>query len=123
VAFSPDGETLAFACGLDVKLWDVPGKKERRSITLASGRRVASPVLSVAFSPDGTNLAVGWESVKLCDAASGKEVLDLNVPHASGVYVAFRSDAKALAAGGLERGKEDGGFVRVWDLRQKPPGK
>jgi WD40 repeat protein len=65
----------------------------------------------MAFSPDGSVLAVcaGDPSVRLWDAATGKELRQLH-GHQFGAYaLAFSPDAKTLATGGIKQ-------VRVWDV-------
>jgi WD40 repeat protein len=54
VAFSPDGERIATACGFTIKLWDATTSEEVFTL-----RGHAGVVLSVAFSPDGRKLASG----------------------------------------------------------------
>src|SRR5262249_2577431 len=61
LTFSADGRTLAWCEGeprnaMDVKLWDVSTGQVRFSV-----RRTTS--CSIAFSPDGRLLAIGWGSV------------------------------------------------------------
>jgi WD40 repeat protein len=55
VAFSPDGQTLAWTAGNTVQLWNVPGNS---SIDMLQTDNTYT-LMSVAFSPDGRTLAEG----------------------------------------------------------------
>ena len=93
----PGTVTAASACGTPP-----PAGK---TATLAEG----SPVVSVAFSPDGQMLAV-WRRrhVGLWDTATGKKTATLT--DGSQVWsVAFSRDGQTLAAG------DSMGKVRIWD--------
>ena len=88
-----------------------------RTATLAEG----SPVISVAFSPDGRTLAVGdfGGHVGLWDTATGRRTAIL--AQGNPVYsVAFSPDGRTLAAG------DTGGHVGLWDTatgrRDRHPG-
>ncbi len=72
-------------------------------------------IRSVAYSPDGATVAVGGDhgkppSVKLVEAATGKERLNFPFPDASSVRsIAFSPDGKTLAA------SADGSSTRLFD--------
>ncbi len=85
VAFAPDGQTLASARGAVVQLWDVAANKEK---AVFQGPR--NPISSLAFSPDGTRLAV---------AAS---------------YASARLGTELSAA--ATEAAADASEVRVWDV-------
>jgi len=73
------------------------------ALPVPEARRVAaSPVWSVAFSPDGTRLAVGgYQRVRLYETATGKKIAEWPVPGGDGIRgVSFSSDNKFLAIGG-----------------------
>jgi WD40 repeat protein len=115
IAFSPDGKTVATAHEHTIELWDVASGKRRHPFP---GH--ACPVVSLAFSPAGSNLASG-------DSAEGTLIvwnLKDRTPrytfvghHANVLSVAYSPDGKLLATGDGYRGT--GGFdaqIRLWDL-------
>jgi WD40 repeat protein len=124
LAFSPDGKSLAGACGSfsrgrtlagEVRVWDV--RTGRQLVTLGG---FSECVWSVSFSPDGRRLAAGsgdrglrdeWAGdageVRVWDLAANQVVVSLK--QASPVYgVAYSPDRMRFAHIGLE------GMGRVW---------
>ncbi len=95
LAFSPDGTKLATgsARGNTVKLWDVAGGSELRSLSVSN-------LESLAFSPDGATLlsasGTGDDTVKLWDAASGNLRGALKSDSAFGKVI-FSPDGRTLA--------------------------
>jgi hypothetical protein len=69
------------------------------------------PVWSIAFSPDGGRIVSGSidRSVKIWDAATGKEVAAAKGPLGTVYAVAFSPDGKQVISG------DQDGMVRVWD--------
>ncbi len=108
VAFSPDGNTLASADVMGVKLWDIATKEN--TITLAVERSGKS----VAFSPDGMLLAFGaGTNIKLWNTMTKENVATLEGHEDEVVSIAFSPDGKTLASGAWD------GIVKLWDVATK----
>jgi WD40 repeat protein len=124
VAFSPDGRRLVSGSGRllsddepgEVKVWNT-----------ATGEAVLTlkghnEVCSVAFSPDGKRLLSGsrYDTIKVWDAQTGREILSLEVLTGDVSSVAFSPDGKRLAIGSGEsdqQGRPLSGEVKVWDVQ------
>jgi RNA polymerase sigma factor (sigma-70 family) len=137
LVFSPDGRNL-FAPDQDFapSLWEV-----------GSGRQLwrlpcDRPLQAAAFSPDGKVLALsavgpgGWDQgVRLCDAATGRELRRLTGAYEVVQSLAFTPDGKTLAAGadqaiyrwdvasGRLLGPADQARSAVWALAVSPDGR
>ena len=100
VKFSPDGATLAVGMELssvdvpEVTLWDVASRRRKAVF------RDETSIASIAFSTDGSLIAVGGVggSIRVWDASSSKEVCrrKQNLPISS---VAFSPSGRYLAIG------------------------
>jgi WD40 repeat protein/serine/threonine protein kinase len=117
VAFSPDGERMVSASkDHTVRLWDAATGKELRTL-----KGHSDGIGAVAFSPDGQRLAsvidIGVDKMvsktsrakgelKVWDAASGKQLLDL--PGCC-LSLAFSPDGKRILSATPD------GTARVWD--------
>jgi WD40 repeat protein len=99
VAFDPSGERIATE---DLEIWDVAS--EKLSLRLPYSLRD----VTVAFSPDGTHLAVGsGDEVRMFDARSGAALQEFR--HRAAFKVVFSPDGSMLASRAA-----DG--TRVWAL-------
>jgi WD40 repeat protein/serine/threonine protein kinase len=116
VAFSPDGTKLASRSGARVMLWDTASGQELCTLKghgLSPGHRSSMGVFvnSVAFSPDGSQLASAGQdyTVKVWDVANGRVLRTLE-GHKDEVYsVAFSADRTRLASASRDN------TVKLWD--------
>lgn len=120
VAFSLDGRRLASAGGVsgpngeftagEIIVWDIEAG------TVLSRMRVpGSRVYAVAFHPEGTVLASGWEDhqVRVWDIAAERELYALS-GHAGEVsVVAWHPKGRLLVSAGDDR------TVRLWDTEAR----
>ena len=89
IAFSPDGQRLATASeDGTAKIWDVADSEESR---ILDGSNFGS--LCGAFSPDGKRFAIGGDSLRVCDAVSGRLICKMPGPQRSFRSLAFSPTA------------------------------
>jgi hypothetical protein len=100
VAFSPDGQTLAYA-GWDriIRMLNVTVELEEQEAVTLTGH--SGWIFDVAFSPDGKLLASASndKTVKIWDLATGKALHTLEQLNVGFLSVTFSPDGQALAAG------------------------
>jgi WD40 repeat protein len=97
---------------------------EQRNSNSTTLRGQTDPVVSAAFSPDGTLLATGAArfsgtdpaAITIWDVATGSARTKLKGPNSEIGSLAFSPDGKRLAAGGGSSVRPaDAGFVKLWE--------
>jgi WD40 repeat protein len=111
MAFSADGSTIAtgLSYGPGVLLWNAADGSMRKALLTDAD----SPIICVAFRPDGKALAVVDAlsgTVRVVDLADGKEVFAVPGP-TSVEWAAFSPDGRRLAAAGRR------GHIHTWDAQ------
>ncbi len=108
LALSPDGRKVATSLTLRdvsktqaVQLWDAATGKALLTLP-------GSYATALAFSPDGTVLAVGDRELRLWDVSSGRLLRSQKLAGQIGV-LAYSPNGKVLAVAGMF------GFVSLWD--------
>jgi len=105
LAFSRDGSLLLAAGGTparfgEIQLWDVAAGKLRRSVMLSG-----DTVFGASLSPDGTRVAAGCtdNTVRIVDAASGREVNKMGAHENWVLGTVFGGDGKRIVSVGRDR--------------------
>jgi WD40 repeat protein len=107
IAFSPDGDRVAVACGDGGALvWDCVTRRERVRCVGHKGI-----VYGISFSPDGGQLVTGGRdgTVRIWDAATGREELSLRGNGGTVYSVAYSPDGGVIASASQDA------TVRLWD--------
>jgi WD40 repeat protein/uncharacterized caspase-like protein len=109
IAFSPDSKSIASGgYGGTCKLWDVATGAELRALPGLQGA-----VTSLAFSPDGTTLAVAQaKPLKLFDVASGKQLREFVQTSPDEIVM---TDAVAYSPDGKTLASASGTKIHIWD--------
>jgi len=100
MVFSPDGQTLTTLSGGDrsIRLWDMHDITIRHTLA----RSDDTPVYKMAFSPDGTTLAVVlWDTMQLWRVSDGA-LLDTIKIILGNTVIAFSPDWTVVATGSLK---------------------
>lgn len=107
VPTKPLSATATAQAGTDTLLITASNVQQLQELASLSG-----PAHSLAFSPDGTQLAVGADgAIRLLDANTLAELASLTGHKGRFISLAFSRDGKLLAASDL-----DYGTVQVWQL-------
>lgn len=114
IAFSPDSRSLAATDLVGAAfVWDAATGKQKLRIETA--QRSKRPWVSVAYSPDGTMLAISSpDHLRLLDAVSGNTIGELKTDGYGACPLAFSPDGCLLAAGDWSA------YVRIFRIRQAP---
>ena len=111
IAISPDGTLFVTAGFLDrsVRFWNAANGEPRGEFP-----RTGPGVIDLAFSPDGTTLAMARYdgTIPLWEVAPARERGAVQAQGQRLQSVDFSSDGRLLATGGLD------GAVRFWDVAQ-----
>ncbi|MBV9559137.1 MAG: caspase family protein [Bradyrhizobium sp.] len=116
VAFSTDGRLAATSLDGKARLYDAAFELVGPSKQLTGGRQP----FRIAFNPDGTLLAVGYDDVPVVDLLDGHSLAPLPGPDVDGLdngsllIVTWSKDGKTLYAGGLHW-EEGSRPVLAWD--------
>lgn len=111
LAYSPDGQILACSESQTIRLWHGISGEPIRVYDYAS------TIDSIAFSPDGTKLAVGGAfGIVLSHHQSGNLIKPLRVDHKCVTAIHFSPD------GGFMVSAESGGTICLWKIRHHEDG-
>ena len=122
-AYSFDGKMLAvqqrpsYKNSEEIQIWDLESGKLNRVIKMEKNQFAA---FSMAFSPDGNQLAASFRGpptvaaiagVNIFDVKTGKIVQTIDGPRS--VSIAYSPDSKCLVTGGEQGDRQ----IRLWDVQ------
>lgn len=129
LAYSPDGKLLAGGngwnhSGISVNFWDTTSGRLLRSVPEPFPKNPASDVRSIAFSPDGRTLAVGYigmlhesngshKNIFIYEVATGKFLKSFGRLKNGSISsrIRFHPDGVHLAEG------TNKGDIRIWNIK------
>ncbi len=123
LGFSPDGSRVAATAfnpstgKAELWVWNAEDGKKVLAVTLQSGLpggTIGHPRDNLQFSPDGRRLLVALDTVRLLDAADGKELLTLQ----GSLVAAFSPDGKRIVTAGYLAGERRRQLI-LWDAEGK----
>ncbi len=113
VALSPDGKSLAYSSSVEPQyvLWDVNAQKRIATVDESAGGHT-DQVTSLAFSPDGSQLAsASWDkSIKLWSTIDWKCKKTINGHHDVIRQIQFTPEGKTILSGGRDRN------LNIWNV-------
>lgn len=121
LAWAPQGDSLAVAGETDVWLYDLAHLGVRQPLGIEKieedFRSYRRKILSMAYSPDGTLLAVGDAASRLSiwDAQSLEQIESFVVYETGVSGLAFNSDGTILASGGYLSTVHEDAAILLWD--------
>ncbi len=147
LAFSPDGAFLAIAseksvlplpsgknnpAATEIKIWDISQRELKRTLARVEESKESgaaglfTPVVAVAYSPNGTLLAsASGSQVTLWDARSGEARHVLTAPSGKVISVTFSPDGGRVVAGTGDAqsptNSNGTALFQVWDTRTGQP--
>jgi WD40 repeat protein len=114
--FTPDSSRILFAANDGVRVWNIESAIETHGYipeyVLIAPLEEEEFIFSLALSPDGEVLAVGYQdsTVRLWNMESGEQLIVLEGHEGRVVSLAFSPDGTLLASGGAD------GTVRLWGV-------
>ncbi|KAB8319929.1 hypothetical protein SD81_014240 [Tolypothrix campylonemoides VB511288] len=112
LAFSPDGKILASGGAKNDKTIKVWYLAENKFLTLKSHSQDLGGIHSIAFHPDGKQIASGStdKTIKIWQLSSGQELRTLT-GHSDDVYsITFSPDGKQVASGSKDK------TIKLWQV-------
>src|SRR5262245_13630002 len=115
LCFSPDSKLLAWSSGNTTYFWDLVESRSR-----ALPAQLISPLSSVAFRPDGKQIALIGPTLtpEVWDVTAGKKMFSLPGGESEGRRHLFIASVIALSADGAWLAQQ-GTAIKVWDLETR----